>query len=80
MYGAFSAFLVGLVLSCVSPTIPAQISETLFRALSFPKHDLSGYLTMSIRRRQLQGNVVASDDPNVAGLDQIRPRQFHPPR
>lgn len=74
MYGAFSAFLVGLVFSCVSPTIPAQIS------LSFPKHDLSRYLTMSIRRRQMQGNVVASDDPNVAGLDQIRPRQFHPPR
>ena len=34
-------------------------------------------LDMSIRLRQTRGNVVAADDTNVAGLNQVWPRQFH---
>ena len=37
-------------------------------------------LDMSIRLRQTRGNVVAADDANIAGLNQVWPRQFHLPR
>ena len=43
----------------------------------FPTWILSG---MNICLRQMQGNVVAADDTYVAGLNQIRPRQFYPTR